>query len=88
NGKITTRAKVLVEIDLFDTPINLDNIGYERLELGATAGAGVAFNTGGGELFLDARYLHGFTEVYDVPLISEKVQNRGVALNAGYLIHF
>ena len=88
NGRLTTRAKVFIEFDLFDTPIDLDNIGYERFELAGTVGGGVAFKTGSGKIFLDGRYNHGFTEVYDVPLIAERVENRNVNLTAGYLINF
>lgn len=88
SGNLTTRARILVDIDLFDTDLDLDNLGYERLELGAVAGAGLSFNTGTGDLFLDARYHHGFTEVYDVPLLTDRVQNTGLSFNAGYLFHF
>ncbi|MBR9920264.1 MAG: PorT family protein [Bacteroidetes bacterium] len=88
NGKLTTRAKVFVEFDLFDTKLDLDNIGYERFEVSGTIGAGVAFKGAGGKFFLDARYNHGLTEVYDVPLIAEQVENRNVNLTAGYLWKF
>ncbi|MCB0618822.1 MAG: PorT family protein [Saprospiraceae bacterium] len=88
NGKVTTRAKVLVEVDLFDTKLDLDAIGYERFEVGGVLGAGMAFKAGNGKLFFDGRYTRGFTESYDVPLLSEKVQNKGFSLSAGYLYSF
>lgn len=87
-GNLKTSANVLIELDLYETPIDLDNIGYERFEVGGMVGGGLAFDTGGGQLFLDARYNHGFTEVYDIPVVSEKVQNKGFGINAGYMIRF
>ena len=87
-GKLETRANVLIEIDLFETELDLDNIGYERFEVGGTVGAGVAFDTGGGQFFVDARYSHGFTQVYDIPLVRERVQNKSFGVNAGYMIRF
>ena len=88
SGQLTTRAKVIVEFDLFTTDIPLETINYERFEVGATAGGGVAFQVGSGQLFADARYHYGFTEIYDIPLLSERVQNRGVSLNVGYMHGF
>lgn len=87
NGKLETRAKVLVEIDLYDTPIDLSDINYQRWEIGGTAGLGVSVNTGGGsQLFLDARYTHGFSQPYDIPIVSEKVQHRNIGLNLGFML--
>ena len=60
DGNITTRARVLIEFDLFDTDLDLDNLGYERFEVAGTVGGGIAFNTPGGKFMLDARYNHGF----------------------------
>jgi len=88
SGKLETRANFLIELDLYNTPIDLDQVGYKRWETGATAGGGLAFETGRGEIFLDARYTHGFTEVYDIPVVHERVQNRSFGLQAGYLFRF
>jgi hypothetical protein len=87
-GKLETRANILFEIDLYETPLDLNSIGYERFEVGGTVGGGVAFDTGGGQLFVDARYSHGFTEVYDIPIVRERVQNKSFGINAGYMIRF
>ncbi|GJM35605.1 MAG: hypothetical protein DHS20C18_46060 [Saprospiraceae bacterium] len=86
SGKIDTKAKVLVEIPLGSIPINLDNINYERFEVGAVVGAGVSIDTGFGQLFADARYSHGFTELYDIPLVNEKVKNQGFGINLGFMV--
>lgn len=88
SGELTTRAKVIVEFDLFTTDIPLETIDYQRFEVGATAGGGLAVQVGSGQVFADARYHYGFTEVYDIPLVTENVQNRGVSLNIGYMHGF
>lgn len=86
-GRLVTKADVLVtEIKLTNTPINLDAIDYKRVELGATVGAGVTLNTGFGQLFADARYSRGFTQLYDIPLVDEKVSNKGFGVNFGVMM--
>lgn len=88
NGRLITRAKAFFTIDLFDTKIDLDEIGYERFEVSGIVGAGIEFAVPSGKIFLDGRYQHGFTELYDIPLFSEKLRNRGFQLGAGYLMNF
>lgn len=87
SGRLDTRAKFLVEFDLFDTKIDLDDVNYQRWEVGGMAGAGVAFPVfDGGQIFLDARYSHGFTQPYDIPLVREKVQHRNFGVNVGFML--
>ncbi len=85
HGRIVTRARLLLDFKVLDQPIDLDAVNYERIELGAVAGAGVNFNLGGVQLFVDGRYSRGFTQVYDIPVIQDRVSNRGFGLNAGLL---
>ncbi|MCB0632043.1 MAG: porin family protein [Saprospiraceae bacterium] len=86
SGRIDTKARVLVDIDLGSTNINLDDINYNRFEVGATAGAGISYTTNFGKFFADARYMHGFTELYDFPLVDEKVRNQGFGVNVGFMV--
>lgn len=83
SGQLQTRARALVSFDLPNVDINLEDINYERLEIGAAVGAGVQFPVGPVRLFADARYQRGFTELYNFPLVEEKVRNTGVAVSAG-----
>ncbi len=83
SGQINTRANVLVDIDLGTTDINLDAIDYQRFELGGSAGLGLQAELGGVRAFADVRYNRGFTGLYDVPLVEERVRNEGIALSAG-----
>ncbi len=86
-GRLETRARALIEFDLFDTKIDLDEVGYERWEIGGMAGAGVSVPVGnGGQIFLDARYSHGFTQAYDIPVVREKVQHKNFGLNVGFML--
>jgi hypothetical protein len=88
NGNIQTRANFLVEIDVFESRIDLDELGYNRFEVGGMAGLGFAVKTNSGKIFADARYSHGFTESYDVPLLTERVQNEAIAVSVGYMVQF
>ncbi len=86
SGQLQTRARVLVSFDLPNVDINLDDINYERLEIGAAVGAGVQLPVGPVKVFADARYQRGFTELYNIPLVEEKVRNTGIALSAGIAV--
>lgn len=87
SGKIDTKAKVLLDIDLGSIDINLDNLNdFNRWEISAVAGAGLDIQTGFGKIFTDVRYQHGFTEVYQIPVADDQVTNRGFGLSAGILI--
>ncbi len=87
SGKIDTKAKVLLDIDLGSMDINLDNLNdFNRWEISAVAGAGLSIDAGFGKIFTDVRYQHGFTEVYKIPVADDKVTNRGLGLSAGILI--
>ncbi len=87
SGKLDTRARILFEIDVFETAIDLDAVGYERFEVGGMAGAGASFNVGGGnQLFFDVRYSHGFTQPYDIPIVRERVQHNSIGLNVGFMM--
>jgi len=86
NGRFTTKAQVLIDIKITDEKLDLANLGYNRFELGGILGAGVNFKTGNGNLFIDARYARGFTNVYDVPFVDLKLKNKGVSINVGMMI--
>lgn len=86
-GRLITKADVFItDINLTNTPINLDAIDYQRLEVGGTVGFGAAVNTGFGQIFADARYNHGFTQLYDIPLVDEKISNKGFGVNVGMMV--
>jgi len=87
-GRFKTQAKVLlVDIPLTDTKLDLDALGFERFDIGATIGTGIQINTAtAGSFFADIRYNKGFRDVYDVPVVDLKLQNSAFGLSVGYLI--
>lgn len=85
DGQLITRANALLDIKLIDTDIDLDAINYERFEVGAALGGGLSFQTPFGQLFVDARYNHGFTQVYDIPVVDERAKNRSIGINVGFM---
>ncbi len=88
DGQIDTYASLLLEVDLGSVPLNLGNLDYNRLEIGATVGAGLQLDLGAVQAFTDVRYFRGFTELYDIPLVNEKVRNTGFGVNAGIMVPF
>lgn len=86
NGQLITRPQVFIAFDPIKTDLNLDNLNYERWEVSAVGVAGVQFNFNGLKLFADARYTHGFTELYNFPIVNEKIRNRGISANIGVML--
>lgn len=83
SGQIVTRANLLVDIALGRTDLDLDAIDYNRFEVGGAIGAGVQADLGSFRAFADARYNRGFTELYNIPVVNERVRNEGFAITAG-----
>lgn len=86
NGQVRTQSSGILEFQLSDNSIDLDAINYERFEFSGVVGAGVQIDAGFGSITLDGRFQQGITELYDIPLVSERVRNRGFAINAGISI--
>ena len=86
NGRIKTEASGLLDLNISNTKLDLDAINYERFEFAGVVGAGVAFETGFGTISLDGRFEQGVTQLYDIPLVGERVKNQGFAINAGIAI--
>jgi hypothetical protein len=84
-GQLVGSTTVLIDVKLYDAPINLNQTGFNRFEMGGAIGAGVGVETGKGQLFLDARYTRGLTQSYEIPVIGTKVMNQGYGLSIGYL---
>lgn len=88
NGQLDTRANLLFDINPIKTNIDLDALNYERLEVSASIGAGMAYETSGGEFFADARYVHGFSDLYNAPVVDLNLKNRGIGVTLGYKMNF
>lgn len=86
DAKIITRPQLFFELDPIRTKVNLSNLGYERFEVSGTGGLGIQVNLSGVKLFADARYTHGFTQLYNFPVVNEQIKSRGIALSAGLML--
>ncbi len=87
-GSVTTRLKSIVDIKVAE--INLDPQGkrYNALEVGGIVGAGVEIPTAHGKFFVDASFAHGFSNIYDLPIVDLRVKNRALGVGIGYALTF
>jgi hypothetical protein len=88
DGKVDLRANVILDINIGSYPINLNDDLYNRFEVGGIAGAGVLFETGRVNTFIQASFQHGITDMLDRPLIDLRLRNYGFNLGAGVQVPF
>ena len=88
NANVQTRANMLIDFNINRTNINLNDPIYNRVELGANAGAGIELPIGNGSIIASGNYMHGFNRVIDNTVIDFKARNYGFGLNLGYKINF
>lgn len=63
-----------------------ENDGFNRNEVSLNLGAGIGFNAGPGQLFLDVRYLLGLSNLNDDDSVDGTVKSRGLNIGVGYMI--
>ncbi|PPK85746.1 outer membrane protein with beta-barrel domain [Neolewinella xylanilytica] len=84
SGRVAAAAKAVIELDLYSSSINLDAIRYDRFHVAAVGGVGANARLGEAtRLFVEARYQHGLSQPYDVPVIQDKVGFQGWNVGAG-----
>jgi Outer membrane protein beta-barrel domain len=88
SGKLETSAKVIIDIKIASTPIDLTSQNYTRFEVGGILGAGMNVPVGNGNFYIDARYTRSFQDVYEVPVVGAKVRNKGFGIGLGYVHNF
>lgn len=88
NAELQTKARVLIDINLTTTTIDLDNDRYDRWDAGVVGGLGVWVKAGSGKIFFDTRYQQGFTNMFEDTRVDVRMKNRGIGINAGYMIQF
>jgi hypothetical protein len=87
NGELKTSFTFdgLTETETDD--LDFEEDGFSRTDFGAIFGAGVTFNLGTVNLFVDGRYSLGFTNINDGDDEAEiDVTNRGMSATVGVLI--
>lgn len=87
-GNLKAFANLLVDVRLYDQNFSLNNLDYQRFELGGMIGAGVQMPVGVGKIFLDGRFSHGFTRSYRVPIVGADVRTQNLNASIGYLHSF
>ena len=84
SGRVTTAAHALIDLNLYSSSIDLDAIRYERFHVAAVGGVGAKARIGqASQVFVEARYQHGLSQPYDVPVIRDKVGFRGWNVGVG-----
>ncbi len=84
-GTIKTKANfIVVDIPLNTSDINLNNNNIQRFDFSGVIGAGLDFTVGNGAIFIDARYVHGFSKMDNLSIADLSVQNRSFGISLGY----
>lgn len=91
DGTVSVTPRIFTSFYSFKTKFDLDAINYNRFEISAVGGIGVTFGLGKNNrssLNIDTRYIYGFNDNLEVPLIDAKIQNRSLGVNIGYQYNF
>jgi hypothetical protein len=88
SGDLVTYAHAIIDVKVATIPINFSQVNYNRFEVGGVVSAGVELPIGKAKLMLDARYMHGFSKVYTVPVIGADVKNTAFGGSVGVAIPF
>ena len=62
-----------------------DDDGVNRFDVSASVGAGVNIPVGPGNLFIEARYLLGLTNLNDDPDDDSTIKNSGIGIGVGFM---
>lgn len=88
SGVIDTRAKVLIDIKVASTPIDLASNNYKRVELAGIIGGGVEIPVSEkAKLFVDVRYSRSLMDVYELPVTGSRLRNQGLGASIGFAIN-
>ena len=84
SGRLRTSARALIDFTISDTDVNLNAINYERFHVAAVGGLGLNGKLSPTtKMFVEARYEHGLTRPYNVPLVRDGVGFRAWNIGAG-----
>ncbi len=88
SGNLRTKARVILDFNLSNTPLNLANEDFDRTEFGGVIGAGIELPVHSGKFIIDARYSHAYNPLVDDFIIDIRLRNRGFSLGLGYAYTF
>jgi hypothetical protein len=86
--EIAVKAHILVDINLFDYNVNISNGIFNRYDISAVAGGGLAIPIKSGEINLNASYVYGFTDLLDDPVVDFNLKHRNVRVGVAYYYDF
>lgn len=87
DAQLITTPRIFFELDPIRTDIDFENLDYNRVEFSGVGVLGVEFNLNRIKIFADARYTHGFTELYNFPYVNEQLKHRGLTFGAGVAVN-
>lgn len=88
NGRLRTKARVILDLNLSNTTLNLANENFDRTEFGGLIGGGIELPVSNGKFIIDARYSHAYNPLVDDFLVDIRLRNRGFSLGLGYTYTF
>ncbi len=88
DGQIDLKANFILDFNIGSYDLDVTNDLYNQFEVGAIAGAGMTFQAGRSNLFLQGSFQHGFTNMLDDPIIDIRLRNSGFNVTAGIQIPF
>ena len=88
DGQIDLRANLILDFNIASFNIDMTNNLYNQLEVGGLVGAGLNFEAGRSNIFLQGSFQHGFTDMLNDPIVDIRLRNSGFNLTAGVQIRF
>lgn len=85
NGKIKFSETVNGDTESDAQDIDFEDDGVSRSDFSLQFGGMFGYNVGAANLFLDVRYILGFSNLVADPIDSESAKNRGIAFSVGAL---
>ena len=86
--EIGVKAHVLVDINLFNYDVDISNGLFNRYDISAVAGGGLAIQIISGEINFNASYVYGFTDILDDPVIDFNLKHRNIRVGIAYYYDF
>lgn len=86
-ARIKARSDSFIDFALVNRSVSLDAINYQKFDVGAVAVAGASYETVFGEIFMDARFRHGFNDLIALPVVDTNVKSYGVGVGFGVRVN-
>jgi len=86
--EVLVRAHVIVDITLYKYNADLNNKMFNRFDISGVIGTGLSFPLAKGNLNIDARYIQGFSDILDDPILDLNLKHRNIRIGASYLYDF